>query len=79
MEIHDSTGLRGTPDMLRTSETVGRTLIVLSYIALSSLPFVYALGRLQSVTGQNPIEALVQFPHAYGAIDALQFLSLIHI
>ena len=73
--------------MLRTSETVARTLIVLSYITLAGLPFVYALGRLQSVTGQNLIEALVHFPHAYGAIDALQFtvleasvsLSLIHI
>ena len=54
--------------MLRTSETVARTLIVLSYITLSGLPFVYALGRLQSVTGQNPIEALVHFPIPMGLL-----------
>ena len=61
--------------MARTSETVARAFIVLGYITLSGLPFVYALGRLQSVTGQNPIDAIVHFPRAYGAVD----LSLIHI
>ena len=62
--------------MARNSETVARAFIVLGYITLSGLPFVYALGRLQSVTGQNPIDAIVHFPHAYGAVDALKFTVL---
>jgi thiamine transport system permease protein len=43
---------------------------------LSTLPFVYAMARLQSVTSQTPLEALLNFPEAYGAIDALRFTLL---
>ena len=62
--------------MPRNSELVGRGFVVLSYVVLSTLPFVYAMARLQMVTGQTPLEALVNFPEAYGAIDALRFTLL---
>ncbi|MBT5618571.1 MAG: iron ABC transporter permease [Euryarchaeota archaeon] len=62
--------------MPRNSEVVGRGFVVISYVMLSTLPFVYAMARLQSVTSQTPLEALLNFPEAYGAIDALWFTLL---
>ena len=56
--------------MPRNSEIVGRGFVVIAYVALSSLPFVYAMARLQSVTGKNPLEAFLEFPEAYGAAEA---------
>ena len=41
--------------MPRISEIVARGFVAIAYVALSSLPFVYAMSRLQSVTGQTPL------------------------
>ncbi|MDG1556212.1 MAG: hypothetical protein P8Q98_00245, partial [Candidatus Poseidoniaceae archaeon] len=62
--------------MPRNSEIVGRGFVVTAYVVLSSLPFVYAMARLQSVTGKTPLEAFLEFPEAYGATEALRFTLL---
>ena len=62
--------------MPRISEIVARGFVAIAYVALSSLPFVYAMSRLQSVTGQTPLEAVLGFSEAYGATEALRFTLL---
>ena len=62
--------------MLRKSIWTGRTIAVLAYLTVASLPFIYALGRLQVVTGHSPWEAFWRFSSAYGAMDALSYTLL---
>ena len=76
LENCDSTSMRGICFMLRKSIWTGRTIAVLAYLTLASLPFIYALGRLQVVTGHSPWEAFWRFSSAYGAMDALSYTLL---
>jgi thiamine transport system permease protein len=62
--------------MKRTPELAMRAVFVVAYTCLATAPFVYALLRLQAVTGYGTIDAITQFSTGYGAVEALRFSLL---
>ena len=59
--------------MPQTSKWALRFSFISVYLLLASMPFIYALGQLQHVTGHNPWQALWRFDEVFGATDALKF------
>jgi thiamine transport system permease protein len=53
-----------------------RTLIVVVFLIGTMLPFAYALIRLNYVTGWTLWQAIFEFPHVYGGLEALRFTFL---
>ena len=62
--------------ILGISEKSVRLLAVVLFTLGSSLPFAYALMRLEYVTDWSALQALQEFNTVYGAMDALKFTVL---
>ena len=76
LESSNSASLRDALAMTPTSKWAIRGISILAYLSLASLPFIYALARLQQVTGHTPWEALWRFSDVYGATEALHYTLL---
>lgn len=61
---------------LQGAENTVRILAVLLFTLGSTLPFVYALTRLEYVTGWSIWQALTEFDTVYGGMAALKFTLL---
>ena len=62
--------------ILRSSEKTVRVLAVALFTLGSTLPFVYALSRLEYVTSWTAWQAFTEFRNIYGGVEALKFTLL---
>ena len=62
--------------ILYRSENTLRVFAIFLFTIGSTLPFVYALARLEYVTGWSAWQALTEFKNIYGGMEALKFTLL---
>ncbi|MBT61520.1 MAG: hypothetical protein CMA63_08245 [Euryarchaeota archaeon] len=62
--------------LFQRSSNVVRTVAAVVFLVGSTVPFMYALARLELVTEWSAWEALIRFSSVDGAVQALQFTLL---
>ena len=62
--------------ILRSSDKTVRVLAVALFTLGSTLPFVYAISRLEYVTSWTAWQAFTEFRNIYGGMEALKFTLL---